>query len=109
MLAEGFKLLVRQLVLDLFKLAGKGELLISEVLEGTDLSVECRAILGRAGVLTDLGQKGTSEDNLVIRSDAGQVIVLSYLHGEGIGLNQNELSKDLRNQSSKAGVCSLFQ
>jgi hypothetical protein len=109
MLAEGFKLLVRQLVLDLFKLGGKGELFVSEVLKGTDLAIECRAILGRAGVLADLGQEGASEDNLVIRSDAGQVVVLSYLHGEGIGLDQHELPKDLRDQSSKAGVCSLFQ
>ena len=80
-LAKGFKFLVRQLVLHLFKLAGKGELLVSEVLKGTDLAIECGTILSRAGVLTDLGQEGTCKDNLMIRSDAGQVVVLSYLHG----------------------------
>lgn len=109
MLAKGFKLLVHQLVLHLFKLVGKGKLLVSEVLKGTDLAIECGAILGRAGVLADLGQEGTSEDNLVIRGDAGQVVVLGHLHGEGIGLNQHELPKDFRDQSSEAGVCSLFQ
>jgi hypothetical protein len=51
------------------------------VLKGTDLAIECGTILSRAGVLTDLGQEGTCKDNLMIRSDAGQVVVLSYLHG----------------------------
>lgn len=87
MLAKGFKFLVRKLVLHLFKLVGKGEFLVSEVLKGTDLAIECGSILGRAGVLADLGQEGTSEDNLVIRGDAGQVVVLGYLHGEGICLD----------------------
>lgn len=87
MLAKGFKLLVDQLVLDLFKLVGKCEFLVSEVLKGTHLAIKCGSILGRAGVLADLGQEGTGEDNLVIRSDTGQVVVLGYLHGEGIGLN----------------------
>lgn len=108
-LAKGFELLVHQLVLHLFKLVGKGEFLISEMLKGTDLAIECGTILGRAGVLAYLGQEGTGEDNLMIRSDAGQVVVLGYLHGEGIGLNQHELPKDFRNQSSKPRVCSLFQ
>ena len=107
-LAKGFKLLVSQLILHLFKLAGKGEFLVSEVLKGTDLAIECGAVLGRTGVLADLGQEGTSEDNLVIRGDACQVVVLGYLHGEVIGLNQHELPKDFRDQSSEAGVCSLF-
>jgi len=80
-LAKGFKFLVRQLVLHLFKLAGKGEFLVYEVFKGTDFAIECGTILCRAGVLTYLGQEGTCEDNLMIRSDAGQVVVLSYLHG----------------------------
>ena len=70
------------------------------MLKGTDLAKECGTILSRAGVLTDLSQEGTCEDNLMIRSDAGQVEVLGYLHGLSIGLDQHELPKDLRNQSS---------
>ena len=70
------------------------------MLKGTDLAIERGSILGRAGILADLSQEGTGEDNLVIRSDTGQVVVLGYLHGEGIGLNQHELPKDLRYQSS---------
>ena len=80
MFTQSFELLVSLLVFHLLKLHCLCMFIFSVALKGTYLTEESRPILLRSVVLPNLSDECTSKHNLMIWSDASQVIVFCDLH-----------------------------